>query len=99
MLAANAAYLQAISQLLTRASMPHVTLQGSPADPGQVRASLQQQDWAAGTSSAVPWAADELVWVQSLADSFAWCRAHGKAEVSTSVEQVQLFAHAVATVW
>ena len=88
-MAADAGYLQEVSQLLTSRSTPHLLLQGTPASPDLVRACLEQDDELASDQA---WTADDLLWVQGLADSFAWCRAHAEETLGTDARQVWLCA-------
>ena len=83
-MAADAAYLQQVSQLLNSTSTPHLILQGSPASPALVKACLEAVDELA---SDLCW--EDLLWVQGLADSFAWCRAHCEGEMPPDERQVR----------
>ena len=88
-MAADAAYLQKVSQLLTSSSTPHLVVRGTPASPDLVRACLEQED---DLAPDLAWAAEDLLWVQGLADSFAWCSAHAEGAPATDARQVRLCA-------
>ena len=84
-MAADAGYLQEVSQLLTSSSTPHLILQGTPTSPDLVKACLEQDD---DLASGLAWTAEDLLWVQGLTDSFAWCRAHAEETPASDPHQV-----------
>ena len=82
----NTTHLQAISDLLDATHTPHTTLCASPADPQRVLALLSQQ----GDSSGVPYDASQLLWAQSLVDSFwAFCSQPEGTRGEDELQQVQ----------
>ena len=68
-------YLGEVSEALHGTSTPHLTLVGSLSNAEAVRGAMQQPDEAStdgpgAPATSIPWSPDEVLWVQSLSESF-----------------------------